>query len=143
MFIVPFLYKVTEWNHMNIHSIHLLTIGGKQLWEEDSHLDKDKDILEVNDMYRKGEWIQPLENVSLCEVDSERTNIGDFYQWKEVSVQDEDTFCWRNYVYITGSNQESWLDIPRQEKIGKYSLEKLIRFVIQKKSCEIESQKVI
>jgi hypothetical protein len=68
----------------------------------------------------------------MCEVDTEKTCINDFYKWEEVAFEDTETFCWRTYIYLTGNNS-NWLDIPMSELLGKYSVRDIIKKIIQKK----------
>lgn len=131
MFIVPYIYKVTKENNVQVHTIQLLTVGGRTLWEEDASLDLDHDILEPNDLYRKGEVKKIGQNLLLCEVDTEKTNIHDFYQWKEIPIDDDATFCWKPYFYLLGEKEDSWLPVPRQEKIGHHSVHSMIEHIIQ------------
>jgi len=132
MFIVPFIYKVTKENNVVVHTIHLLTIAGKRLWEEDVTLDVDKDILEPNDIYRKGDIQTILKHVKLCEVDLERTNIQEFYQWKEIELEDDTTFCWKTYFQLLGEKQECWLPVPCYEKIGHHDVNTILQAIIHK-----------
>jgi hypothetical protein len=132
MFIVPFIYKVTKENNVQVHSIHLLTIAGKKLWEEDASFDVDRDILEPNDIYRKGDIQTIMKNVKLCEVDLERTNIQDFYQWKEIPLEDDTTFCWRTYFHLLGEKQECWLPVPHHETIGNHDVQTILQMIIRK-----------
>ena len=132
MFIIPFIYKVTKENNVKVHAVHLLTIGGKQLWEEDAALDIDRDILEPNDLYQKGGLETILKNVHLCEVDTERTNIHDFYQWKEIDLYDDSTFCWKPYFHFEGDKQESWLPMPPKERLGRHDVSVIMDAILQR-----------
>lgn len=133
MFIVPFIHKVTQEHNLYIHSIRLLTIGGKTLWEENNSLNIDEDVLNPNDIWRKGAVIAPDKHLKLCEVDTDKTSIADFYNWNEIPFNDEETFCWRNYVYLVGLKGESWLNIPNTERFGTTSLNKVITAIIHQK----------
>jgi hypothetical protein len=133
MFIVPFTHSVVNNNNFEVNVIKLLTIGGKQLWEEKSTLHIDNDILNPNDIYRKSPVIKYDKNLQLCEVDIEKTNISDFYKWEEVSINDSETFCWKTFYYFTGNNKLSWLEVPDNEKIGRYNIGDLIKTIIQEK----------
>jgi hypothetical protein len=133
MFIVPFTHSVINNNNFEVNVIKLLTIGGKQLWEEKTSLHIDNDILNPSDIYRKSPIIKYDKNLQLCEVDIEKTNISDFYKWDEVDINDTETFCWKTFYYFTGSNRLSWLDVPDNEKIGKYNIGDLIKTIVQKK----------
>lgn len=140
MFIVPFIYKITTENNINVHSITILTVGGKQLWEEtDKTLKLDRDILEPNEIYRRAPAFsinKDANKVEFCEVDTEKTRIADFYKWSELSLADTETFCWRTFTHLLGQSGECWLTAPKQEKLGKYDIDKLIKTIVEKKSSK-------
>jgi hypothetical protein len=133
MFIVPFTHNIVDNNNFEINVIKILTIGGQQLWEEKTPLHIDDDILNPNDIYRKSPVIKFNKTLQLCEVDTEKTHISDFYKWEELAIDDNETFCWKTYYYFTSSNKVSWLEAPDNEKIGKYSIRDLIKTILQKK----------
>ena len=133
MFIVPFTHSIVNNNNFEVNVIKILTIGGKQLWEEKITFHIDNDILNPSDIYRKGPVIKYDKNLQLCEVDIDKTNISDFYKWDEFSVEDSDTFCWKTFYYFTVNNKLSWLEVPDNEKIGKYNIGDLIKTIVQKK----------
>lgn len=139
MLILPFIYKITNQQHCKLYNIKLLTIGGKYIWSEDDKLNIHKDILEPNDIYCK-EQIDIIidniktnikNNITLCNIDINKTNIKDFYEWNEIKLEDETTFCWRNFVYILGSTNESWLDIPSHQKLSNIPLNNLIEKIVK------------
>jgi len=133
MLIIPFIHNVVNQNSIQIHTIKVLTIGGRGIWEEDNSLNLDKDILNPNDIYRKGTTIKFDKELRICEVNSEKTKITDFYKWDEIAFEDTETFCWRTYVYLSGNGSANWLDIPTSEILGKYKIRDLITKIIQKK----------
>jgi hypothetical protein len=133
MLIIPFIHNVVNQNSIQIHTIKVLTIGGRGIWEEDNSLNLDKDILNPNDIYRKGTTIKFDKELQICEVNSEKTKITDFYKWDEIAFEDTETFCWRTYVYLSGNGSANWLDIPTSEILGKYKIRDLIAKIIQKK----------
>lgn len=133
MLILPYTHSVVNNNNLDVNVIKLLTIGGKTLWEEKSSLHIDKDILNPNDIYRKSTTIKFDKSLQICEVDIEKTNISDFYKWEEISLNDNETFCWKTYYYLTGSNNMSWLEIPDSEKIGSYKIKDIVKSIVQKK----------
>ena len=110
---------------MQITMIQVFTVGGTMSWKEDSSLDLESDALHPNGIYLQGPPIQRGE-IYLCPVDTEKTNLSDFYQWTEISPDDTDMFCWRTF-YITGesSNYRSWLPIPAKETIGSHSVQEI------------------
>jgi hypothetical protein len=133
MLIIPFIHNVVDQNSIQIHTIKVLTIGGRGIWEEDNSLNLDKDILNPNDIYRKGTTIKFDKQLQICEVNTEKTKITDFYKWDEIAFEDTETFCWRTYVYLSGNGSANWLDIPVSEILGKYKIRDLIAKIIQKK----------
>lgn len=133
MLIIPFIHNVVDQNSIQIHTIKVLTIGGRGIWEEDNSLNLDKDILNPNDIYRKGTTIKFDKQLQICEVNTEKTKITDFYKWDEIAFEDTETFCWRTYVYLSGNGSANWLDIPISEILGKYKIRDLIAKIIQKK----------
>ena len=90
MFILPYL-------RLSSHTIQILTVGGCTLWEEDSTLRIKEDILEPNDIYlAAAPRVIQLHGhtVVLCEIDPVQTNLNDFYEWKDLPL-DNDTICIR------------------------------------------------
>jgi hypothetical protein len=120
MIIIPFIHRVKQIAQMQISVFQLLTVGGTMPWKEDDHLDIEQDILEPNGIYLKGKPIR-LNHTYLCPVDTDKTNLTDFYQWNEISSDDHDTFCWRTF-YIAGesSDYRGWLPIPSKEGFGPH-----------------------
>lgn len=133
MLILPFIHDAIQHNNIQINTIKLLTIGGKHIWEENNLFHIDKDILNTNDIFRKGDTIKFNNELNICEVDTTKTTISDFYKWEEINVEDNETFCWRTYIYITGKDEVSWLDIPKNEKLGNYTVDEIVKKIIQKK----------
>jgi len=130
MLILPFIHRViSTTNTLQVNIIKVLTIGGNAIWEEDSSLDIDNDILNPNDIYRKQEPIKYDSNLQLCEVDTDKTNVSGMYNWNECDLNDSDTFCWRTFYYFT-NNTSCWLDSPDSEKLGNYSIKNLINVII-------------
>ena len=132
MFILPFIHKVTSQPSFDINIIKFFTVGGDSIWEEEKGLRIDKDILNPNDIYRKGKPIKIDANLKLYEIDLTKTNISEFYKWEEIDINDKDIFCWKTYYILTGKNNISWLDIPEDEKIGKYKLKDLVKEIVKK-----------
>jgi hypothetical protein len=134
MLILPFIHNTIDSQKFKVNVIKFLTIGGQNLWEEKATLHIDKDILNPNDIFRKGGAIKYDKSLQLCEVDLEKTTISDFYKWEEVELGDSETFCWRTYYYFTGNDSSyCWLDPPQSEKLGKYNIKDLISAIVQKK----------
>jgi hypothetical protein len=141
MLILPFIHGVLKntnknntsntstTNNFQVNIIKILTIGGNTIWEEDNSLHIDNDILNPNDIYRKKEPIKYDGNLHLCEVDTDKTNVSGMYNWNECDLNDSDTFCWRTFYYFT-NNTSCWLESPDNEKLGNYSIKKLINVII-------------
>lgn len=125
MLIIPFIHKITNDKDMSIHNIRMLTIGGKNVWEESDDSDINT-ILKENDIYCKR--VTLTNNIYVCEVDLEKTNMSDMYHWREIGINDT-TFCWRDYVFFIGKNNEDWLTIPKNEKIGDIYINTLLDII--------------
>lgn len=95
-------------------------------WKEDDSLKLEEDILHPNGIYLQGPPIQH-NDLYLCPIDPLRTNLADFYQWKELDICDSETFCWRT-MYLTGEshNYRGWLPIPTMERFGPYSFQDVL-----------------
>jgi len=119
MFILPYIHKKTTINTITVNSYTILTIGGKELWQEDSnHI---KQIIEENDIYTDS--IIKKDNIYICKVNQEKTNISDFYKWNEIT---DSKFCWRT-LYTFGENQ-LWLPHPHETMSG-YSYQTLCELI--------------
>lgn len=126
MFIIPFIHKTKQLNAITIHVIHVLTIGGTTLWKESPTLSLEKDILHPNGIYLKGKPI-PWKDVYFCSVDTEKTEMNDFYQWTELP-KENDLFCWRTfYTFGDKSKCDSWLPVPSQ--LEPYSCQDLFHII--------------
>jgi hypothetical protein len=133
MLILPFIHNIINNSTFKVNTIKFLTIGGKFIWEEKNNLDINLDILNPNDIYTK---IQPInfdKKLQLCEVDTQKTIISEFYRWEEINIEDTDTFCWRTYYYLTNADDICWLNIPENEKLGSYKVKDLIQSIVLKK----------
>ena len=126
MIIVPFIHKVKQIAGMQLSIFQLLTIGGTLPWEEEDTLKLEEDILHPNGIYLASKPIKQ-NDLYLCPVDPVKTNLSDFYQWKEVETNDVETFCWRT-IYVTGEphNYRGWLPIPANERFGSQSIQEVL-----------------
>jgi len=115
MIIIPYIHTTKMINMIPVHSYTILTIGGIQLWEEQS-IESPNQLLEANDLYT--ESIQKHGDIYLCSIDLRKTKIADFYTWNEIAETDTDLFCWRT-LYTFGDRQ-NWLPHP-DKWIGEYS----------------------
>lgn len=132
MFIIPYIRKTTLHNNMLINVFKILTIGGKNIWEESNGLDIDTDILEPNGIFRTGSiaTISKLPTYYLCEIDSNKTALTEFYKWEELPISDEETFCWKTYTYLTDTNENIWLPIPETETLNGYKVSMIINAIL-------------
>jgi hypothetical protein len=134
MFIIPYIISRKDNINTCVYNIQILTIGGKELWEESNNLDIKSDILGPNGLYYKNISADALKgmNTYLCEIDRGQTNLNDFYKWKELSLNDNDTFCWKTFIYITDNNGNIWLPIPSNEKISNFKIQDIIHVILSK-----------
>jgi hypothetical protein len=130
MLILPYIHKVTKHNDLNIHIIRILTIGGKTIWEEDDSLDLETEVLLPNDIYCSSKLVKS-NNLFLVEVDIEKTNMNNMYKWSEIDINDNETFCWRDYIYIVGNKNENWLNISENEKLSNVNLRHVILTILE------------
>lgn len=123
MLIIPFIHRIVNEKNMNVHNIRILTIGGRYLWEESGDIN---DILNQNGIYCNN--IQS-DSIYLCEVDTEKTNVNDIYKWSEIDINDTETFCWKDYIYFVGKNNECWLNIPKSEQLGNTNVNTILQLI--------------
>jgi hypothetical protein len=131
MFIIPFIYKTSILHALTIHQFKLLTIGGKMLWEEEDSFDI-QEILVPNGLYVESPPI--LRNgIYFCKVNTTKTNLTDFYEWDEISIDNQETFCWRTFYHFSDRKDatayHNWLPIPSTETMGPYSCEYLFDMI--------------
>jgi hypothetical protein len=131
MFIIPYIHNVVEQNTFKVNIIKLLTLGGQGLWEEDSELKVDRDILNPNDIYTKNTHYKLGNDIMLCEVDTTKTNINDFYKWEEIDLESTDIFCWRTYIYFADNNEIPWLQTPNNQLLSNYKVEDILKRIVQ------------
>ncbi len=132
MFILPFIHEVVNQGPLQVHSIKVLTVGGRELWEEKDGLKINKDVLNPNDIYARGKPIKMDKSMRLCAVDTTKTSVTDFYTWNELALEDRETFCWRTFTYLA-TDKECWLTIPDTEKLGKYAVRDIVENILEKK----------
>ena len=74
------------------------------------------------------------QDIYICEIDEDTTNLNDFYRWEEVKISDTDTFCWRTFVHITDLSNNIWLPIPSTEKMSGFKIQDIIKTILDNKS---------
>lgn len=117
---------------MFVNVIKILTIGGRYLWEESDSLDIYQDALEPNGIFIKSNAYTHslLPNHYLCEVDTDKTALTDFYKWEELPVTDEETFCWKTYTQLTDINKNIWLLVPDTIMLSNYKVSSIIGAIL-------------
>lgn len=132
MFIIPFTHVIKKENNIIIHVIKLLCIGGRDLWEEFDTNNIAKDILEPNSLFCTTTPFINLkgQDIFICEIDGTKTTMSDFYNWEEISLDDNETFCWKKIIHITDTNQNTWLPIPDSEKMSNFKVKDIIQAIL-------------
>ena len=134
MFIIPFIHKTKQVNVMTIHTFQILTVGGNTLWKENPSFAVEADILHPNGIYLDKKPFQ-WNDVYFCSVDTEKTDMNDFYEWTEIPKQ-SDMFCWRTF-YTFGdkipndTNYDNWLPVPSQERMEPYLCEEVFDMIMK------------
>ncbi len=132
MFIIPFTHTIKNEKNIKINIIKILTIAGKDLWEEESNLDIQSDILIPNGLYSLNKTpIFKLKglDVYMCEIDIDKTTMTDFYNLNEIDIE-SDNFCWRTFYHITDLNNNIWLPVPDNEKISNFKIIDIINAIL-------------
>lgn len=134
MFIIPFTHSTKIENKIKLNIISILTIGGQELWEE-CNMDIQNDVLQPNGLYCTDIPIIQFkgQDIYICEIDQQKTQIQDFYKWEELPVSDSETFCWRTFVHITDLEDNIWLPIPSTEKMSGFKVQDIIHTILQTK----------
>ena len=133
MFIIPYILKTTVHYNIHVNVLKILTIGGRYLWEESDELDICQDILEPNSITTHTPYTHTsLPNYYLCEVDTNKTILTDFYKWDELSLTDEETFCWKAYTYLTDADKNVWLQIPDTTLLSSCRVSAIIDAILNK-----------
>lgn len=132
MFIIPFIHKKIQQQQMPIHQYQFLTVGGTALWMEENTT-MNTTTIETEYLLPSGIHAKTCivkDEMVFCEVDTEKTNMADFYTWKEISIDDRETFCWRTF-YTFGSNA---LPVSKEIHLGPYSCQEICD-VLQSIAC--------
>ena len=122
MILLPYIHTVKMVNFIPVHSYTILTIGGRTLWTEGHTEDSVEQILIHNELYTDS--IQKYGDVYLCRINTEKTQMSDFYMWNEIT--NPTTFCWRT-LYTFGEKQ-NWLPHPN-ESIGIMSYQAICTMI--------------
>ena len=128
MFIVPFTHKSKLLNNIHVTTFQILTIGGSALWNETSS--NPTELLHSNGIYVLSKPVK-IKDLYLCHVDTTKTQMSDFYKWNEISIDDQDTFCWRTfYAFGKEDGYHSWLPLPEQPTFGKYKYKDMFDMIL-------------
>jgi hypothetical protein len=133
MFIIPYIRRTTTHNNILVNVIKILTVGGKDLWEEtDAALDIKNDILKPNGIFIKSAPynVPSSPHLHYCEVDSDKTALADFYKWEEISPTDNETFCWKTYIYLMDADKNVWLPVPETDRLTDYKVSTIIDAIL-------------
>lgn len=116
---------------MQVSIIQMLTIGGTTMWEEDDHLDVNRDLLEPNGLYLQSP-VYMKNKIMFCPIDKNKTSMNDFYRWEETLPADNhDTFCWRTF-YLFSEMQSSRSEM--QQADAKKSTTQQVKKVTKSKA---------
>jgi hypothetical protein len=99
--------------NLDTYTVNLLLLGGKdgiqETIETSTPIEFYTDILKQQDMVIKSTQLEKLKGVSRVwiEIDSEKTNIQEYAQWRDVI--DPETLAWKSYIFpcIEGSKNEA------------------------------------
>jgi hypothetical protein len=132
MFIIPFIHNKKTEKTMNIDIVQILCIGGKGIWEESDDLNIDTDILLPNEIFTEKIIQKEIKSnqVYFCKVDTTRTKRNEFYNWDDISLNDNETFVWRTFYNIKANDENTWLRIPKSEKIGNFRISSLLNEIV-------------
>ncbi len=135
MFIIPYTHKTEIHNNIKLNLISILTIGGQELWEEYGTNNIQTEYLEPNGLYISNAPIIQFkgQDIYICEIDKNKTDLKDFYTWSEISNSDSETFCWRTFSHITDLSENIWLPIPNSEKMSGFKILDIINTILQNK----------
>jgi len=125
MWIIPYTRHTFQKQHITVHAIQILTVGGTALWKEDDGLRIEEDILEPNGLCLAAKPVR-WKDAYLCPIDSANTAMSDFYKWTELDAGDRETFCWRTFYILKGKNG---LPVPEKECIGPFRCQELLQRV--------------
>lgn len=124
MWIIPYTRTSFQQTNRSVTTFQILTVGGTALWQEDNSLNVIQDVLEPNGLILSGKPVK-WKDAWLCPIDSSKTSMSDFYQWKELPLEDRETFCWRTF-YLMGHATGSWLPVPEKERMGSIRCHELL-----------------
>ena len=131
MFILPYIHSQVSTSLNQVNAFKMLTVGGRTLWKEETvkNITQVIKILLSNDIHIVNKPVK-VKDLFLCEVDTKKTNIDDFYMWKDIVADDMETFCWRTYYTFGKENDDrSWLPIPEEERLDVYSCQEVVEMI--------------
>ena len=123
MFILPFVCTRSPPSPSSspLTILRILTLGGKDLWQEDDMLRLAEDILEPNGL--------PLlrhhshKGIHFCQLDPTQLDLSEYYDWEEVDpTATPPVFCWRTFYWMGDT-----LPPPSTAYLGPFPCELLLR----------------
>lgn len=110
MKLIPFFYSKKETNEFTIYTLRLFTErAGKSIWKADGQLSADeisRDHMEPNGLFSKRVLIN--KDIAFIEIDSEKTNLNDFFSYEEALANPDKPECWRKFYFFIDKRNESW-----------------------------------
>jgi hypothetical protein len=88
-----------------------LSFAGKSIWEESGPLSKSviqHDYCELNGLYAKDIVIDPKKQLALIQIDTQKTNLSEFYIYEEALQKPDKPECWRSFYFIQDKGQIFW-----------------------------------
>jgi len=114
MKLVPFFLSKKERNHFTITNLHLfLSHAGKSIWKTDEPGSLPlqsvlEDYCEPNGFVIKRTYVDTSKHIVYLEIDSEKTNLTDFYTWEEALSKPTKPECWRRFIFVKDAEQADW-----------------------------------
>jgi hypothetical protein len=117
MYIIPFYTRtksgeITKSIELTVAWIFMKE-NGKKIWKTEGSSDSVEEIVKeyMNENGFYGTVKEVLGNTIYFQVDTEKTQVNDYYRW--LDDVDETTDIWRPWFFFTGSNME----FPDQIKV--------------------------
>ena len=117
MYIIPFYTRTKQGEITKSIELTVCWIfmkeGGKKIWKTEKGNENIDDIVKeyIHENGFYGKVIQQKGNTIYFEVDTEKTQVNDYYRWLDDA--DENTDMWRPWFFFTGST----IELPEQIKV--------------------------